>query len=139
MPLILDEGRKEPIAELDANQAFQKYLGQLKEQISTNQRITLIHCPTFNFDSLNTEVARNRSYYVYPPTGLQCLKAALSDLDVEVDILDLNYLLLKKICETKSDTDTEVWSNYFIWPVIATKGAMRYPFYVLLNLLRLYL
>jgi len=103
MPLILDEGRKEPIAELDANQAFQKYLGQLKEQISTNQRITLIHCPTFNFDSLNTEVARNRSYYVYPPTGLQCLKAALSDLDVEVDILDLNYLLLKKICETEDE------------------------------------
>ena len=116
MPLTVDGSTKEPVAGLDANEVFQKYLGQIKEQIPTNQRMTLIHCPTFNFDSLNIEVARNRSYYVYPPTGLQCLKAALSDLDIEVDILDLNYLLLKKICETE-DADyldlTPLLDEYF--------------------------
>ncbi len=103
MPLILDKDKREQVEGLDANEAFQEYLCQLKDRFPTNKRITLIHCPTFNFDSFNVEVARNRSYYAYPPTGLQCLKAALSDFDLEIDILDLNYKLLKKICETEDE------------------------------------
>jgi radical SAM superfamily enzyme YgiQ (UPF0313 family) len=98
----VNKSKKEQDLGLHANEAFNQYLCQLKSQLPINRRMTLIHCPTFNFNSINTEVARNRSYYAYPPTGLQCLKAALSDFDIEVDILDLNYKLLKKICEAEN-------------------------------------
>lgn len=63
------------------------------------KRLTLIHCPTFNVEAFNIKVARNRGYYAYPPTGLQCLKAAVQDLGVDVDILDLNFKLLRTMCD----------------------------------------
>ncbi len=49
MPLILDKDKREQVEGLDANEAFQEYLCQLKDRFPTNKRITLIHCPTFNF------------------------------------------------------------------------------------------
>lgn len=82
-----------------ANQRFFEYLNRIKAEFPFDNRVTLIHCPTFNFDSFNVEVAKNRAYYAYPPTGLQCLKAVLLDLGIQVDILDLNFLLLERICQ----------------------------------------
>ena len=74
-----------------ANQSFFENLNRIKAEFPFDNRVTLIHCPTFNFDSFNVEVAKNRAYYAYPPTGLQCLKAVLLDLGIQVDILDLNF------------------------------------------------
>ncbi len=81
-----------------ANQGFFEYLGGLQEKFPFHNRVALIHCPTFNFDSFNVEVAKNRAYYAYPPTGLQCLKTVVLDLGIEVDIIDLNFLLLERVC-----------------------------------------
>jgi radical SAM superfamily enzyme YgiQ (UPF0313 family) len=80
------------------NQQFFEYLSRLKEEFPFRNRVALIHSPTFNFDSFNVQVAKNRAYYAYPPTGLQCLKTVLLDMGVEVDILDLNFLLLERVC-----------------------------------------
>tara|TARA_Y100001934_G_C12381227_1_gene792535 strand:- start:310 stop:2193 length:1884 start_codon:yes stop_codon:yes gene_type:complete len=84
------------------NSIFEEYLGSLGKAFPFNNKITLIHCPTFSFQSFSLEVAKNRAFYAYPPTGLQCLKAALSPLGLEVDILDLNFLMLDKARTSQS-------------------------------------
>jgi radical SAM superfamily enzyme YgiQ (UPF0313 family) len=89
---------KSPVPDEIANQRFYEYLSLLKAEFPFRNRVALIHCPTFNFDSFNVQVAKNRAYYAYPPTGLQCLKTVLLDLGFEVDILDLNFLLLERVC-----------------------------------------
>ena len=96
MPVSL--ANKSPVADEIANQRFFQYLSRLKAEFPFSNRIALIHCPTFNFDSFNVQVAKNRAYYAYPPTGLQCLKTVLLDLRFEVDIIDLNFLLLERVC-----------------------------------------
>jgi hypothetical protein len=98
------------------NKRFFEYLSHLKEEFPFRNRVTLIHCPTFNFDSFNVEVAQNRAYYAYPPTGLQCLKTVLLELGCEVDILDLNYLLLERICSNEYTDPLDIHSlldDYF--------------------------
>ncbi|MBI4064638.1 MAG: B12-binding domain-containing radical SAM protein [Elusimicrobia bacterium] len=73
------------------------FLASFTERIDFSRKIVLIHCPTFNFETFQPEVLRNRGYYAYPPRALQCLAAAVADMGVKADILDLNYLLLKKL------------------------------------------
>lgn len=58
--------------------------------------LVLIHSPTFNFEGFDRDVLLNRGYYAYPPRALQCLKSTINDL-IECDILDLNFLLLKRL------------------------------------------
>ena len=58
--------------------------------------LTLIHSPSFNFESFDPEVLKNRGYYAYPPRALACLQTSILDL-IGCDILDLNFLLLKKL------------------------------------------
>jgi radical SAM superfamily enzyme YgiQ (UPF0313 family) len=98
MPVSL--ANKAPVFGEIANQRFFENLSRLNEEFPFLNRVALIHCPTFNFDSFNIQVAKNKAYYAYPPTGLQCLKTVLLDLEIEVDILDLNFLLLERICTT---------------------------------------
>jgi radical SAM superfamily enzyme YgiQ (UPF0313 family) len=108
--IISSPAEKKVPSDFKKNSIFEEYLGSLDEDFPFNNKITLIHCPTFSFQSFSVEVAKNRAFYAYPPTGLQCLKAALSPLGVEVDILDLNFLMLDKArtsqsCELKADLD----------------------------------
>jgi radical SAM superfamily enzyme YgiQ (UPF0313 family) len=86
----------------DRNPRLLEYLDSLKSIFPPNNKLTLIHCPTFSFDSFNVEVAKNKAFYAYPPTGLQCLKAALSPLGIDVDILDLNFLMLDRARTSQS-------------------------------------
>ncbi len=87
------------------SQQFDAYISSLKNLFPPHRKITLINCPVFNFSAFNLEAARNRGYYSYPPTGLQCLKASLSNFDIEVDILDLNFKILEKICLEKDESN----------------------------------
>lgn len=80
------------------NQEFQNYLGYLREKYDLTGKLSLIHCPTFSFEAFSFDVAKKKGYYAYPPTGLQCLMAALQNADIDVDILDLNFKLLEKAC-----------------------------------------
>ena len=108
-----------------ANQRFIENLSQLKEEFPFRNRIALIHCPTFNFDSFNIEVARNKAYYAYPPTGLQYLKATLSGLGIEVDIIDLNFLLLERVCKSHPEDPLELTSfldEYFLSNDVSVVG-----------------
>jgi len=84
------------------NNNLKQYCKQLREKYKLNNKVLLIQTPQFRFESFNAEVARNRGYYAFPPTGLQCIKKALLGKDLEINLIDLNYLILKKVIEDKS-------------------------------------
>ena len=96
-----------PLVDSDAgavydNSAFEEYCRSLKAAYSPNKRVLLIQIPQSILQSFNPEIARKRGYYAFPPTGLQYLRQALLEKDLAVQILDLNFLLLKRVCEDES-------------------------------------
>lgn len=84
------------------NLKLAEYVKELRRSYVLNNRIMLVQSPQFLFDAFNVDIARNRGYYAYPPTGLQCLAKALSGRNLEIRIVDLNYLLLKEIISNKN-------------------------------------
>jgi len=74
-----------------------RYIEKLKSTYKPNQQVLLIQAPQFLFDSFNIEIAKGRGYYAYPPTGLQCISKVLVHRGFTVDILDLNFELLKRV------------------------------------------
>lgn len=64
-----------------------------------NNRVILVQIPQFIFKSFNQETARKRGYYAFPPTGLQYLFESIDGRGLETKILDLNFLVLKKVVE----------------------------------------
>ncbi|MGE5390788.1 MAG: B12-binding domain-containing radical SAM protein [Deltaproteobacteria bacterium] len=75
---------------------FYKYVDELTCSRRINNRILLVNPPLFELNNLDMDVMRNRGSYVYPPTGLLFLAAALQQHDIEVQICDLNFEILKK-------------------------------------------
>ncbi len=83
-------------AEFD-NSKLEAYAKELSQKFNLNNRLLLVQTLQFQLDVFNIEVARNRGYYAYPPSGLQCLAKALEKQGLEIEILDLNYELLKRV------------------------------------------
>jgi len=81
------------------NSNFYDYLAILKDNYTLNENVLLIQGPQFLFDAFNPEIIRMKGYYAYPPTGLQWLAESLSGRNLNIEILDLNYQLLKRIIE----------------------------------------
>lgn len=73
------------------------------------RRLVLIHCPTFNFETFQFEVLRNKGYYAYPPRSLQCLSIAVKDLNVRTDILDLNFRMLERLTLMDSNEPVDLY------------------------------
>lgn len=90
------------------NRELAEYTAMLREKYPLNNKVLFIQPPQFILDSFNYKVAREKGCYAYPPTGLQCLAKALSDRKLEINILDLNYQLLKRVIEDDS-------YNYLHW------------------------
>ncbi|MBT4165922.1 B12-binding domain-containing radical SAM protein [archaeon] len=88
--------------ELYPNEKLKKYCEHLKQKIPLNKEILLIKGPQINLNAFELEVAKNRCYYAYPPTGLQCLAAAMRKHGLKIKILDLNFELLKRIKNEES-------------------------------------
>lgn len=86
----------------NTNIELTEYIGTLHKKYKVNNSVLLIQAPQFLLNSFNLTVAKNRGYYAYPPTGLQCIAKALSGRNLEIDILDLNYLLLKRVNEDEA-------------------------------------
>lgn len=86
------------------NSTLIQYLSTLKEEYKLNKKILLIQTPQFLFESFNSEIVKNKGYYAFPPTGLQNIAKVLAGKNLEIDYLDLNYELLKKvICDSLFD------------------------------------
>lgn len=94
--------------ELLDNSKLAKYAAILRKKYSLYNKVLLIQPPQFIFDSFNLKVAKQKGCYAYPPTGLQCIAKALSNRNLEINILDLNYQLLKHIINDAS-------YNYLNW------------------------
>jgi len=80
-----------------SNKKLRDYCQELKQKVSLNNNVLFINCPQFKLEAFEPQVAKNKCYYAYPPTGLQYLTSSLNERDLDIDILDLNYELLKKI------------------------------------------
>ena len=85
-----------PYAEY-CNDELEEYIKILHKKYKLNRKILLIQVPQFQFESFSCEIARNRSYYAFPPTGLQCIAKSLENRNFELKILDLNYELLRMV------------------------------------------
>lgn len=89
---------------------FARFLVPYAEK-AWERKLVLIHCPTFNFESFEFEVLRNKGYYAYPPRALQCLATAVRDLDVKTDILDLNFRLLERLMSMQPTESVDLYSE----------------------------
>ena len=90
------------------NKNLIEYCNKLRQERVLNNKVLFINCPQFNIENFEPEVAIDRCYYAYPPTGLQCLVSALSRRNLDVRILDLNFEVLKKV-NTNPNFDYNNW------------------------------
>lgn len=74
-----------------------EYCNQLKKEINLNRKILFIKGPEINLNSFEREVALNQGYYVLPPTGLQFLASAIENRNLEIEILNIGFEVLKKV------------------------------------------
>lgn len=79
-----------------------EYAASLRSKFPLNSRVLLVQAPQLLFSAFNVEVAKRRGYYAYPPTGLQSLAKALEGRGLEIDILDLNFEVLKRVNQDPS-------------------------------------
>ena len=73
------------------------YIKSLRQKYSISKKLLLINPLQFDVRLFDLDTAKRRGYYVYPPTGLLFLAASIMNRDVEVQILDLNYEVLKMV------------------------------------------
>lgn len=81
------------------NDAFYRRCQSLVEENQGNKRLLLIQIPQVILDAFNRDIGLDRGYYNFPPTGLQYLYEAIKHRDLDIQILDLNFELLKRLHE----------------------------------------
>jgi len=86
----------------ESNLLFLNYCKKLKEYYLPNRKILFIQLPQMPLKSFSRKIALNKGYFVFPPTGLQYLYEALKHRDLDIRILDLNFMLLKRVFEDES-------------------------------------
>lgn len=91
-----------------SNSEFVRYTQSLAAKYIKNNRVLLLQSPQFLLNSFNRTVAKAKGYYVYPPTGLQCIQKALADRELEIKIVDLNYEVLSRVV-SDDDFDIDNW------------------------------
>ncbi len=101
-----DSSLKEQI--ITDNTKLAEYTIELRKKYFLNNKVLFIQSLQFLFESINIDVIKNRGYYAYPPTGLQCLAKALSGRGIEIDVLDLNCQFLKRVINDET-------FNYLNW------------------------
>ncbi len=84
------------------NAAFRTYCEHLRQEFPQNRKILFVQIPQVILDAFNKGIALNRGYYIFPPTGLQYIYESIKHRDVEVDILDLNYEILRRVHEDEN-------------------------------------
>src|SRR5277367_6328398 len=82
--------------------------GLLCSKYRLNDRIALVQLPQFMMGSFNVNIARKKGYYVFPPAGLMYLSESIKHRGLNVRIIDVNLLLLKRA------QDEEVTANFFL-------------------------
>ena len=70
---------------------FLQVCNNFRNQYINNRKVLFIQTLQLQLSAFNRDVAKNKGYYAYPPTGLQWLVKSLETTDLDVTILDLNY------------------------------------------------
>jgi len=78
------------------NRKFKKFVAGLLNKHPLNKNILLIQAPQFLHANFNPDIVKNGGAYAYPPVGLQFIKNSLAGRDLSIDILDLNFEILKR-------------------------------------------
>ncbi len=81
------------------NKKLLEYCQYLRQKYPVNKKVLFVQIPQFLLNSFNVDVARNKGYYAFPPTGLQCLYESLKNRDLEFRVFDLNLEILKRVHE----------------------------------------
>lgn len=105
------------------NASFSAYCEQLKEAYPQNNRILLVQIPQVILGSFNRDIALNRGYYAFPPTGLQYIYEAIKDRGLEIEILDINLELLKRVFEDDTFDPQD-------WPLILEERLKSFKPYI---------
>jgi len=79
------------------NSLLAGYCRLLRKSRKLGNRLLMIQIPQVILDSFNRDIALKRGYYNFPPTGLQYLFEVIKGRDLEIEIFDLNFELLKRI------------------------------------------
>jgi len=69
---------------------------------SQKPKILLIQMPQIDIEVLNMEIAKAKGYYLFPPSGLQYVYEEIKHRDVEIQIIDLNFEILKLFLEDEN-------------------------------------
>lgn len=94
------------------NSSLTQYCQSLRMQYKPNRYVLFVQIPQFIFKSFNPEIAKKRGYYAFPPTGLQHLYESLKNRNLDLRILDLNFLFLEKISRDATFKQTQ-WIEIF--------------------------
>ncbi len=81
------------------NSSLATYCRSLRDSRELGKRLLMVQIPQVILDSFNRDIALKRGYYNFPPTGLQYLYEVIKGRDLEIEILDLNFELLKRVHE----------------------------------------
>jgi radical SAM superfamily enzyme YgiQ (UPF0313 family) len=79
------------------NSPLADYCRSLRESRELGKRLLMIQIPQVILGSFNRDIALKRGYYNFPPTGLQYLFDAIKGRDLEIEILDLNFEILRHV------------------------------------------
>jgi len=86
---------KDEVIVADAR-ALGQHCSRLAAKHMRNGNVLFVQLPQNLLGVFNPSIAEKKGYYAFPPTGLQCLYEALKGRGLDVRILDLNFLLLKR-------------------------------------------
>ena len=81
----------------DKDTIINKFCDQLRLDIKLNERILFVQTPQVILDSFNSDIALKKGYYIFPPTGIQYLCDSIQHRSMDIQILDLNFEILKKV------------------------------------------
>jgi radical SAM superfamily enzyme YgiQ (UPF0313 family) len=104
----------------DGNPAFAAYCETLRKQyLTASRRVLFVQVPQIVLEGFNREIALKKGYFIFPPTGIQYLIEAIKPHGLEIEVLDLNFELLRRVHQ---NPDFDV-NN---WPTILEERLDRY-------------
>ncbi len=77
------------------NEIIKEYCKKLNSDIELSKRILFVQTPQVILDSFNKDIALANGYYIFPPTGIQYLCSTVQHRNLDMQILDLNFEILK--------------------------------------------
>ena len=93
----------------ELNKDFIEYCKSIKKN-TDYQKLLLIQMPQVDVDVLNYDIAKANGYYIFPPTGLQYIYEEIKHRNIEVQIIDLNFEILKQFITNKNFNPLD-WLN----------------------------